>query len=161
MIPVLETSSGVFERASPVAIVERLDGEARAPLQTLLSGGWTDAERAEYGLFLVEPQEAPAGHVVIERSYQRVDGAVREVLTTEPAPAPAAVTPRQMRLALLQLGLMAQVDAYVATLPAAAIIEWEYATAVERTSPLIAAAAAGLEMTDAEVDGLFSLAASL
>lgn len=76
-------------------------------------------------------------------------------------PIPFSVTPRQMRLALLQGGMMAQVNAYVANLPDVAKIEWEYATSVERTSPLIAAAAAGLGLDAGQVDNLFVLAASL
>ena len=77
------------------------------------------------------------------------------------APVPFSVTPRQMRLALVQSGLMGSVNTYVATLSETAQIEWEYATAVERTNPLIGAAASGLGMTSAQVDDLFRLAASL
>lgn len=74
---------------------------------------------------------------------------------------PAAVTPRQMRLALIAQGMMPQVEAYVATLDEAATVEWEYATEVARDNALIAAAQTGLSMTDAQVDDLFRLAATL
>ena len=162
MTPVIETSPGVFERADLTAVLVRDDGKARAPAQTLISSSWTDGQRARFGLYLIAPQSPPEGQRVTGRSYQRTpEGKVVEVITTEPIPAPVSVTPRQMRLALLQSGLMAQVNAYVATLPEAVTIEWEYATAVERTSPLIAAAANGLGMTQAQVDALFTLASSL
>lgn len=78
-----------------------------------------------------------------------------------PPPPVRPVTPRQMRLALVQLDMKAQVDAYVATLDDAALIEWEYATSVERGNPLIAAAQSALELTDAQTDDLFRLAAKL
>lgn len=76
-------------------------------------------------------------------------------------PVPASVTPLQMRKALRHLGLMATVDAYVATLDEEAAEEWEYALAIERGNATLQAAAAGLGMTEEQADDLFRLAASL
>jgi hypothetical protein len=38
---------------------------------------------------------------------------------------------------------------------------WEFATTIERNSPLIAAGAAKLNLTEAQIDDLFTLAATL
>ena len=84
-----------------------------------------------------------------------------------PAPpvVPQAVTMRQARLALLGAGLLSQVDAAIASLPSpqkeAAQIEWEYAAVVQRNSGLVPAMAQALGMTEAQIDALFFLAATL
>ena len=73
---------------------------------------------------------------------------------------PASVSARQARLALLAAGLLDQVEAAVATAGGSVRIEWEYATVNERASPLLAAIAGALGLTDAQVDALFIAAAA-
>jgi hypothetical protein len=84
---------------------------------------------------------------------------------TEPLPVAllpaAAVSPLQIRRALRQAGLKDAVEAYVADLPEADRAAWEYATAIERSHPLIAAAATALSLSPEAVDELFALATSL
>ena len=72
---------------------------------------------------------------------------------------PRLVTMRQARLALLQFNLLDQVDAAI-TDPAARI-EWEYATTVERVSPLVQNLSTGLCLTEQQIDELFTLAANV
>lgn len=71
---------------------------------------------------------------------------------------------RQARLALLSAGLLSNVDAAIAALASpqkeAAQIEWEYATTVERASPLIGQLAPALSLTEAQMDQLFIAAAA-
>lgn len=78
---------------------------------------------------------------------------------------PQKVSPLQMRRALRQLGLKAQVDSYIAALPAETkeVVEesWDYALDIPRADPLIAAAADGLGLDSAAVDDLFRLASTL
>jgi hypothetical protein len=90
--------------------------------------------------------------------------------TPEPADAPpvpviASVTMRQARLALLQQGLLTQVNDAVASMPGAqgdaVRIEWEFSSAVERNRPLVQSLAASLGMTSQQLDDLFALAATL
>ena len=91
--------------------------------------------------------------------------------TPEPADpivpvVPQSVTMRQARLALLRAGLLDDVDAAIAAIPdpaqrKAAQIEWEYATVIERNSPLVQSLAAGLGLTAADIDDLLTLAATL
>ena len=72
-----------------------------------------------------------------------------------------AVSMRQARLALLQNNLLDAVNAAVGQMPQAAQIEWEYATEVRRDNALVAAMQGLLGWTDVQMDGLFTLAATL
>ena len=65
-----------------------------------------------------------------------------------------------MRRALRQAGLLDVIQSWVAAAGADAQDAWEYATVFERDNRLIAAAAQSLGKTSAEIDGLFSLAAT-
>jgi hypothetical protein len=85
---------------------------------------------------------------------------------TEPPAAPVVVPPivvsaLQIRLALSQQGLRAEVEAYVATADQATKDSWQFATSFERDSSMIAAAAAALGKAPADVDALFALAKTL
>lgn len=79
-------------------------------------------------------------------------------------PAPPAqvtvATPRQFRLALNQLGLRAAVEAAVASADQDTKDTWEFATTVERTNPQLCAMASSLGLTEDQLDGLFTLAAT-
>lgn len=80
-------------------------------------------------------------------------------------PPPAVVSMRQARLALLQIGKLADVDAAIAALPSpakeAAQVEWEYATEVRRDSTLVRQLAPALSLDEAALDALFTLAHTL
>jgi hypothetical protein len=78
-----------------------------------------------------------------------------------PASPPPAVTMRQARLALLGAGMLDDVEAAIAAAPRAVRIEWEYATQIERASPLVAAIAAELDLDAPALDALFAAAAQL
>jgi len=80
---------------------------------------------------------------------------------SEPSPVPEAVTPVQFRRALRQAGLSDAVTAYVVTQDADTQDAWEYAVSIPRDDALVARAAAVLGQTEAEVDNLFRLAATL
>jgi hypothetical protein len=72
---------------------------------------------------------------------------------------------RQARLALLEQGLLTQVNNAVATMPGElgdkARIEWEFSNAVRRDKPLVQVVAASLGLTSQQIDDLFALAATL
>lgn len=82
-----------------------------------------------------------------------------------PPPPPTVASMRQARLALLQAGKLADVDAAIAALPSpakeAAKIEWEYATEVSRDSALMKQLAAAIGLDDAALDALFTQAVTL
>ena len=80
---------------------------------------------------------------------------------TDPAPsiedqrAAMTCTPAQMRLTLHRMGLLAQVQAVADGDPEASIV-WEYATRIERNSPLIEAL--GSDFTPEQIDDIFRAA---
>ena len=72
-------------------------------------------------------------------------------------PVPAKVTRFQAMAALLNAGLLDDVDAIMAeaSTPALYKLAWREATEFERASPTIAALADRLQLTPAQVDALF------
>jgi len=89
----------------------------------------------------------------------------RPVVVLPPTPIPQVVTMRQARLALLQVGQLANVQPAIDALPephrSAAAIEWEYSQEVERNRAFVLTLGQALGLTDAELDDLFTLAATL
>lgn len=93
------------------------------------------------------------------------DGTTWTAPTPPAPPVPQMVSMRQARLALLSAGKLSDVDAAIAALPSpdkeAAQIEWEYATEVTRDSALMRQLAAAIGLTEADLDNLFTQAATL
>jgi hypothetical protein len=153
--------------------------------------GPTEADESplEPGVWLIPagavetpPPEAPEGH------FTRWSGTAWEVVPVpappEPEPAPPepepeappkmqpqAATARQVRLWLLSRGILpAKVEALIDTLPPGrqeeARIEWEYATVIERSNPLLRTLAARLfnlddQALDEALDRAFAEAVAL
>ena len=85
-----------------------------------------------------------------------------EWMMDEPPPrVPEVITPRQLRIVLLQQGLLPQVEAMVTSADAATQITWEYATEFRRNHEMLIAMAAQLGMTDEQLDHLFITASQL
>ena len=76
-------------------------------------------------------------------------------------PVPQQVTMRQARLALLSAGLLDDVEMVIAAAGREAQLEWEYAAAVDRSNPAVAAVQQQEALTDAQIDDLFREAAKL
>ena len=74
---------------------------------------------------------------------------------------PQQVSIRQARLALLDAGLLDDVEAIITTAGRSAQIEWEYAATVDRNHPVIAIVQQQQDMTDSQIDALFIEAAKL
>lgn len=83
----------------------------------------------------------------------------------EIVPVPQSITMRQARLALLNVGLLASVAAAIGALPSpskeAAQIEWDHSQTVERHRPFVQSLSAALGLTGAQLDALFTEAATL
>ena len=79
----------------------------------------------------------------------------------EPVQVPQVVTIRQAKLALLQAGLLDDVDAAVAQADRTTQIEWEYATEVRRGWQTLLTIQAELGLSERQVDDLFIMAATL
>lgn len=76
-------------------------------------------------------------------------------------PVPQRVTMRQARLALLNAGLLDDVEVVIAAAGREAQLEWEYAAVVDRSNPAVAIAQQQKALTDAQIDDLFREAAKL
>ena len=95
---------------------------------------------------------------------ESADPTADEIKAMRP-PVPQSITMRQARLALLNAGLLDDVEAAIITMDEAqrtqTQIEWEYAETVERDNALVAALGPKLGLDDAAIDSLFSMAATL
>lgn len=134
----------------------------------------TQGDLNPFNIFLIAattpPTYNPETHKVIE-SYD-IDTLQQtwEVipLTEEElnARAPQSVSMRQGRLALLQAGLLNQVNSAIQAIEdpvqkAAAEIEWEYAQTIDRDSTFTQTLAAQLGLTNSDLRNLFTLASTL
>lgn len=78
-----------------------------------------------------------------------------------PGPVPAAVSAFQAKAALTQAGLYDKAAAAAQAAGGFMFLAWSTATEFERSSPNIATLAAGLGLTDAQVDDLFRAASKI
>lgn len=101
----------------------------------------------------------PDGKVDVFETQAERDAAVPTAKAYPP------LTPRQIRLGLLQAGKLAAVDTAINALPeaqkAAAKITWEYAIEYRRNDPLVVSLGAALGLTPAQIDSLWEQAAQL
>lgn len=79
----------------------------------------------------------------------------------QPVQVPQSVSPRQIRQALTRAGLRASVEAAVAAGDQDTKDWYEFATAFERSNPVVTAIGAALNVSDAQLDDLWILADSL
>lgn len=115
-------------------------------------------------------------HDAMNSNAEQYPGAIVEVIddaefdarmaAQDPTPGvPQTVTMRQARLALFQQGLLDQVNLAVSSMTGdageAARIEWEFSSTVERNRPSVQSLVLALGWSDAQLDALFTLAASL
>lgn len=70
---------------------------------------------------------------------------------------PPSVTARQARLALLEVGLLDDVELIVQNESRAVQLEWEYATTIQRDNPLLSL----LNLSESQIDQLFIRANNL
>jgi hypothetical protein len=79
-----------------------------------------------------------------------------------PAPPPVTqITMRQARLQLLSVGLLDDVEALITQADKAVQIEWEYATVVERRSSLVEVIASQMNLSEADLNTMFTNASLL
>ncbi len=86
---------------------------------------------------------------------------LRDVLQAAQVPPYVSATPRQVRLALSEAGLLQTVEAAVEAAGGSTKITWEYALTINRSDPMIAQVSAGIGLTDQQIDALFARAAAL
>lgn len=116
------------------------------------------------GAIDVAPPQVPEGKLALWQGDEWVFVNPPESVDPEPS-VPQVVTMRQARLALLAGGhltaIEAAIDALASPQKEAARIEWEYAQEVHRTDPLVQMLAPALDLTESDLDNLFTIAAGL
>lgn len=128
-----------------------------------------EIEHPSYGWipFTASPDDSePLGVEIYNQAINGEFGAVEEYVPTQPVISiPSFVTMRQARLALLQQGLLSQVQIAIDSLPSpqkeAAQIEWDYSSEVHRNKPFVQLLSAALGLTEEQLDDLFVLASTL
>lgn len=78
-----------------------------------------------------------------------------------PTPVPTSISPRQIRQALTRKGLRAAVEAAVAAGDQDIKDWWEFSTVCERDNEHVISMATALGVTDAQLDDLWTLGATL
>ena len=145
--------------------------------KTLFPSVMPEETIASLGLLLVLPTPLPgfdpALQIAEEAAPALIDGQWTQQWTVRDLPpeerkarVPTVVSMRQARLALLQAGLLDQVDAAIAGIAEEsqrrqAEINWEYATTVERLDGWVRQIGVGLGLSEADLDGLFERAMML
>jgi len=71
---------------------------------------------------------------------------------------PWTISPMQAKMALLQAGLLDDVETFIAEASRDIQIAWEYASEFKRTSPLLLSLSELLGLTSTQLDELFALA---
>jgi hypothetical protein len=79
----------------------------------------------------------------------------------KPAPVPASVSRFQARAVLMDMGLLADVEAALESAGPLAQLAWAEATEFPRNSPTIAAIGSALGLSGDEIDDLFRVAATI
>lgn len=86
---------------------------------------------------------------------------ITELVNEDESTAVTEITMRQARLFLYNVGLLNEVQNFIDAGSETNKIEWEYATTVERNSPLVTAIGALLGLTDEMIDQMFQDASNL
>lgn len=117
--------------------------------------------------YRIRPEEGQMMHEI--RQYALDEGYVRDPLPEEERQAilehlrriPERVSPRQLRLALIEQGTMPdQITSAIEAIPdetmkQKALIEWEYATFYERNNPTVSAIGSMIGLDEDGIDNLF------
>lgn len=125
------------------------------------------AELSEHRFTVHVP--APTAHPVVEHIV-REHGGRFQILPEPPAPeiveppepeVPQRISARQIRLQLLAIDKLTDVEAYVVAQAPETKIAWEYATEFDRLNPLFVQAAQTLGFTEEQRDQFFISASQL
>lgn len=122
---------------------------------------------AEVGSSFQQVQgECPAGWIVMQGERPTPEHVAQEDGRWAIVPVvPERVSMRQARLAMLQAGILDDVETLIQQMPGeegrAARIDWEYALDVKRDWPLIEALGAQLGMSGEQIDEMFIAAAGI
>ena len=126
-----------------------------------------DTDTGRVKALATDAYQGPDAHIAAPEGFTAADMARYIVRDGELIqPVPEVVTPRQAKVALLQAGLLDDVEAAITALEDPAMrrlaeIEWEYAHEIRRDWPLLVQLAGVIGLSDEQVDELFVVAAGL
>lgn len=124
---------------------------------TILPVPWTGIENVVANI--QSAYQSPTREVAIT-SWQDFEASGDElVVIDDPVPTTVirTIDMRRLRLALLQMDLLDDIDAGIAAQPRAAQVEWEFATEVKSDHPLVVQFVAALNL---DIDAIIDLAES-
>ena len=127
----------------------------------------TAVEVVEADPFMLFVPHYAAKFVEVDETCKAGNNLVNGVWTTPVPPTiiPQEITMRQARLALLDIGLLANVQTAINTLPepdkTKAQIEWEYSNALQRDNPFVTTLGTALGLSSDDIDNLFITASGL
>lgn len=125
---------------------------------TTWGGTWGQTPSLPNPLFLPNETQIHCAELNVEYDGYKL---VEWEMTEAPVVVPGSVTPRQVRLLLLQQDLLDQVETLIAQRDRASQITWAYALEFHRNDPLLLALATDLNLTSEEIDQFFIAAAQL
>lgn len=109
--------------------------------------GLMEISNADYGSTLIEPPQGSNGVAFWTGQAWKINN-----------PNPGVVSPRQLRLAMIEAGIdLAAIDHIIAG-NRTAEIEWEYATEINRSHVLLNQLADMMGLTTEQVDAVFAAA---
>lgn len=127
-----------------------------------------------HGLFVYDPLPEFSADILmvllpldspVQAGWRHLGGDDFEEPGPPEQPGPVAVPMRAAKLALIDAGLLAPIDAAIAAMPGVegqkARIEWQYSNTLRRDHPLLAQLGPALGLTAAQIDGLFLAAAAI
>lgn len=142
-----------------------LDKEGSNPDYEIFRAPPSDgAEYIETRPYVEMPDDTDISQYIVESGALRLMTPA-ELAESQLPPVPLRVSMRQARLALLDQGLLSNVDAAIASLAepqkSQVQIEWEYSQTVVRDRPFVALLGGALGLDDSQLDDLFRLAETL
>lgn len=124
---------------------------------------WTPEELAAIGLYEPVAGSVPAGKQIVSSVVERVDGIVTRLDNYEDIPVvvPTSTTKLKLVRSLRAAGRENEFWTALNAAPANIRTDWELATAISRTDPLVLAFAQALNLDSAALDAIFVAAASI
>ena len=125
---------------------------------------WSDDERAAIGVYPIVDDEIPGGKIVAGSTLESDGGVIRRRWTLEdapPPPVPGSVSRLQGRLALLDAGLLATVEAAVNAAGGATLIWYQDAQNWRRDDPILNGLGTAIGLSEEDKDDLFRAAVAV
>lgn len=125
---------------------------------TILPVPWTGIENVIANI--ESTYQSPTREVAVASWQAFVASGDELEIIPEPVPTPVirTIDMRRLKLALLQLDLLDDIDAAIAAQPRQAQIEWDYASEVKTNHPLVVALANAMSL---DINAIFDLGESL